>query len=94
MSSIQSNEVKEVKEIITKLKKDVDMAIEIEQLNNKVIDIITPALVADIHDLKAIDMLDEVISKFEIMAKQEPNIYNILAPLRLIQDYVHTQNKE
>ena len=50
-------------------------------------------LQANIHDLEAIGMLDEVISQLEILSEEDQGICNILDGLYQAQTYVKSLNR-
>lgn len=77
---------------IENLKTKMDMCIIIPQLTTIMSDEVIPRLEANIHDLEAIRMLEQIIDQFEEMAKVEPNVKNILEPLYENRDYVYEQN--
>ena len=48
---------------------------------------------ANMHDLEAIGMLDEVISQLEILSEEDQGICNILDGLYQAQTYVKSLNR-
>lgn len=77
---------------IENLKTKTDMCVTIPKLTTITTDEVIPRLEANIHDLDAIKMLEQIIGQFEEMAKVEPNVKNILEPLYENRDYVYEQN--
>lgn len=79
--------------IIETLKLKCNTASTIELLTQIMTNEITPRLSADIHDLEAVGMLDEVIRKFEEVQSVEPTVCRILEQLYEIRDYAYEQNR-
>ena len=51
-------------------------------------------LQANMHDLEAIGMLDEVISQLEVLSEEDRGVCNILEGLYQVQTYVKSLNRE
>ena len=77
---------------IENLKTKTDMCIIIPSLTAIMTDEVIPRLEANIHDLEAIGMLEQIIKQFEELEKIEPSVKNILKPLYDNRDYVYEQN--
>ena len=77
---------------IETMRTKTDMCIIIPALTATMTDEVVPRLQANIHDLEAVGMLEEIIAQFEEMSKVEPNVKTILEPLYENRDYVYEQN--